>query len=61
MSTQSLGLTCITCAVAINPSFIESLEFITTFLEARDPKLRSSVAKVNINIDTFFAKLFCLD
>lgn len=47
MSIQSLGLACITCAIGIKPTSLRSLESITTFVDAPDPKLRSNVAKVS--------------
>ncbi len=47
VSIQSLGLACITCTVAIDPDCLTSLEFITTFVKASDPKLRSNAVKVN--------------
>jgi hypothetical protein len=47
VSAQSLGLACITSAVEINPHVMTSLDPISRFLVAHDPKLRSGVAKVN--------------
>lgn len=46
ISAQSLGLVCITSAVEINLDILTSLESIVPFVEARDPKLRSSSTKV---------------
>lgn len=46
VSAQSLGLSCITNAIDINPHILTSLESVSTFLKAQDPKLRSSVTKV---------------
>ncbi len=48
ISAQSLGLSCITSAIDINPETLLSLECIVPFLQAQDPKLRSSVSKVVI-------------
>lgn len=46
VSAQSLGMACITSAVDVHPSHLMSLDSITTFMTAQDPKLRSSVTKV---------------
>ena len=46
VSAQSLGLSCITCAIDINPTIFLSLEHVLPFIQAQDPKLRSSVSKV---------------
>lgn len=46
ISAQSLGLTCVTSAIEIDPLILTSLDPIAPFLAAEDPKLRSGVVKV---------------
>lgn len=50
ISAQSLGLVCITAALDINHQCLNSLELILPFLKSEDPKLRSSVSKVWIQL-----------
>ena len=48
VSAQSLALACITAAVDLQPSLLVSLDTLTPFTTAQDPKLRSRAAKVRM-------------